>query len=209
MLSTFILHVLIGFALSFIGSIPFGMINMTVADTAIKKGLKAGLWVGLGAALIEFFQSFIAIKFTHLFVENPSIDFYFNIIALIVFFALAAFHLFFQKTQVISPTQSDKREITPFIKGMMISSVNVLVFPYWIFYGTYLNGQGWLNLEIIYISIFCFGVFLGAFSVFAIFAKMGIFIIKKGPRLMNAVNIFIGLLFLGFGIFQIWKLMSN
>ena len=206
MLLNFIFHFFIGFVLSFIGSIPFGMINVTVADMAIKRGLKAGIWLGFGAAVVEFFQAFIAIKFTHLFVENPAIDFYFNVIALLVFFGLAAFYLFFQKPKETIQIKTDERKIKPFWKGMLISSMNVLVFPYWIFYGTYLNGIGWLKLEIAFVLTLCLGIFFGGLFTFSLFAKMGTLIIKRGPALMNSINIFIGLIFLGFGFFQIWKL---
>jgi len=181
---------------------------MTVADTAIKKGLKAGLALGLGAAMIEFFQSFIAIKFTYLFAENPKIDFYFNAIALVAFFCLAIFYLFFAKTADPNTIKTNEKDLHPFFKGILISSMNVLVFPYWIFYGKYLNSNGWLNLETYFIALFSLGIMLGAFSVFFIFAKLGILILKRGPQLMQYVNKAIGLIFLGFGIFQIYKVFG-
>ena len=69
----YLTHFLLGFVFSFIGSIPFGMINLTVVDTTIHKGLRAGIVLGLGAAIIEFFQAIIAVLFTHIFIDNPQI----------------------------------------------------------------------------------------------------------------------------------------
>lgn len=198
---------LIGFALSFIGSIPVGMINMTVADTAIKHGLKAGLWMGLGAASVEFFQSFIAIKFTYFFSKNPSFDFYFNVVALIIFLTLAVYYLFVLKPAPPQQTTPSKQMMDPFFKGILVSSMNVLAFPYWIFYGAYLSSNGWLIIDNNSLFFLCLGVLLGAFGVFFLFAKMGTWIINRGPQLIQYVNRSIGFIFIAFSCFQLWKLI--
>ena len=206
MFITLLTHLLIGFLLSFIGSIPFGMINITVADTAIKRGFTAGLWVGLGAAAVEFFQSFLAIQFTYLFLQNTALDFYFNIIALCIFIGLAIYYLLLQKPGQANKIKANEKKMNPFWKGVIVSLMNVLVFPYWIFYGAYLNTHGLLRLETIFVLTLCFGIFLGAMTTFVFFAKMGTWAINRGPHLMKFVNIFIGIIFLIFSFFQIWKI---
>lgn len=207
---TYIAHVFIGFGLSFIGSIPFGIINITVADTAINKGLKAGLWVGFGAAIVEFFQSFIAVKFADVFLSNPSIDWYFNVIATLIFFALAVYYLFFEKNkQPAVNATANAGQVHPFWKGILVSAVNVLVFPYWIFYSTYLSNQGWLDMDLAHVLVFCVGISLGGMLVFFLFAKMGVYMLEKGPKLMRYINLCIGAIFLAFGLFQLYKLVGT
>ena len=76
----------VALVLSFVGSLPFGMINMAVAYMAIQKGVKAGIWMGAGAALVEFFQVYIALKFTWLFAEGGVLGNVFHIVATLVFF---------------------------------------------------------------------------------------------------------------------------
>lgn len=68
---TLLSHFFIALGLSFIGSLPFGMINMTVAHTAIRKGMQAAIFTALGAALVELIQVFIALKFTWLLTKTP------------------------------------------------------------------------------------------------------------------------------------------
>ena len=46
---------------SFVGTIPFGMVNMAVADIAIRKGMQAGILFSLGAAIVEFGQGMITV----------------------------------------------------------------------------------------------------------------------------------------------------
>lgn len=207
MLESYLLHIIVGFLLSFIGSLPLGIINMTVVDTAIRKSLKAGIVLGAGAALIELIQSFIAIKFTHLFVENPAVDFWFNIVALVVFVSLGIYYFFFVKAEKPATEQEEgEKRMPPFFKGMLVSSLNVLVIPYWIFYGTYLSSNGWMNVELDFLISFCIGVMLGAFALFALYAKLGLYIINRAEYLMNWVNKFIAIVFFGFAAYQLWKL---
>jgi len=206
----YLIHFWLGFILSFLGSLPLGIINMKVAETTIRKGLLAGLLIATGASMIELIQAFVAIKFTHLFVGNPQVDFIFNSVAILVFFGLSVYFFFFVNTKKQKPTPSSPYKKMPFFyKGMLISSMNVLVIPYWIFYGTYLSANGWLNSEIDFLCIFCVGVMLGTFVLLLLYARLGLMVVKHAAQLTNYVNKFIGFVFLSFGVYQLWKVSAN
>ncbi len=207
---TYLLPIILGFLLSFIGSLPLGIINMTVADTAIHRGMKAGIWVAIGASLVEFIQSFVAIKFTWLFSENSEVDFWFGIIAFIVFWALAIYYFFFAKaSNPASDIMKDEKKHSDFFKGMLVSAMNVLVIPYWVFYGSYLNSQGWLSLENEIIAVFAIGVMLGTFVLLLLYAKLGQVITSRAAQVTRYVNKFIGGIFLLFALYQTWKVFLN
>ncbi len=206
----YLIHFSLGFILSFLGSLPLGIINMTVAETTIRKGLFAGLLIATGASIIELIQAFVAIKFTHLFVGNPQLDFILNSVAILIFFSLAVYYFFFMKPkeQNRSPSSANKK-MPLFYKGMLVSSMNVLVIPYWIFYGTYLSANGWLYSKIDFICIFCVGVMLGTFVLLLLYARLGLMVVNRAAQLTNYVNKFIGFVFLGFGVYQVWKVSTN
>jgi threonine/homoserine/homoserine lactone efflux protein len=196
----------LGFILSFIGSLPLGIINMTVAETTIKRGLKAGLMVAVGASIIELIQAFIALKFTWVFVENTTVQSVLDVIALVVFWGLGLYYFFIAKA--VNPdekTELKDSKMTGFLKGMSVSSVNVLVFPYWIFYGTYLTSNGWMRMENEFLYIFVFGVMMGTFILLCLYAKLGQMITMRAERMTIYVNKFIGIIFIGFGLYQAWK----
>ena len=48
----YVLYILLGAVLSFIGSLPFGMINLTAADLTLRKGSGAGRIYSAGAAFV-------------------------------------------------------------------------------------------------------------------------------------------------------------
>ncbi|MDZ7614568.1 MAG: LysE family transporter [Flavobacteriaceae bacterium] len=66
-------HILLGYAMAFVGVLPPGMLNMTAMKTAISVNKRAGLMYALGAALMVVPQSFIALYFARFFSRHPEI----------------------------------------------------------------------------------------------------------------------------------------
>ena len=69
-------HFYIAFIISFIGSLPLGVLNLTIVEISIKRTLIHAFYFALAAALVEFVQAFIAIKFSTLFADNPSLEYW-------------------------------------------------------------------------------------------------------------------------------------
>ena len=206
MLSEILLVIALGLALSFIGSLPFGIINMTVAETTVRKGFRAGLWVGLGAAMVEFLQVWLSLKLIDIFMQHARLEKAFNLIALFVFFALAVVYL---RAALRSPVLRDAKvgtfpKVPDYFRGVLVSSLNVMVFPYWIFYGAYLSANGWMNLGNLDITLFAGGAMLGAFSVFLLYAGLAMLLLKRAASLTRYFNWVLVILFLGLGVYQLW-----
>ncbi len=197
----YVTHFLLGFVFSFIGSIPFGMINLTVVDTTIHKGLRAGIVLGLGAAIIEFFQAIIAVLFTQVFIDYPQIEEVIHWLAIPIFLGLAVYHYLQSKKE--SNHKSSEKSLPPFYKGLFISSLNMLAIPYWVFYATYFGSIGWLSSEKSLLLIFCVGITAGAFSLFVVFAKLSSLVVKRMAKISSITNQVLAAIFLGFGVYQL------
>lgn len=206
---TLLTHFFIAFGLSFIGSLPFGMINMTVAHTAIRKGMHAAIFTALGAAIVELIQVFIALKFTWLFNENPNVERVFQIIATIVFFAGGIFFFFFAKSKpAFSENDVKPSKRGDFFRGVGISALNLMVIPYWIFYATLLTTNGILVKDDAHVVTFSVGTMFGTFTLLVCYALLGAKILSKSEQITRWVNKFIGLLLIGFGVFQVLKMLG-
>lgn len=200
-----ILHILIGFGLSFIGSVPVGMINITVAETTIQKGLRAGLFVAAGAVFVEFFQTAISLKFTTLFKENPMIENGIQWFSIVVFIGLGIY--FLRSKSPEKPQQQIKQlnnDTGDFFKGILISSFNIIVFPYWVFYATYLSTEGWLGNYLLQFS-FAIGVVLGSFAVFYLYARLSLRVIKSFDQIAASTNKILAGLFFIFAVIQLFR----
>ena len=160
--------------------------------------------------MVELLQVFVALKFTWLFTENTEVEHTFQVIASVVFFAAGVYFFFFAKTKAaVAEPELNGRRRNEFFKGMLISSLNVMVIPYWIFYGTLLTANDLLVKDNLHVLIFSIGTMFGTFSLLVCYALLGTKILRKSEQVTKWVNKFIGVLLLGFGVYQIIQLMMN
>ena len=188
------------------------MINLEVARIAVRKGIPPALWVAAGASLVELFQVYVALKFTSLFAENPAVERWFQIISIVVFFGLGIYYFYFVKTKPVA----DSDELEPpgrrrhkFLKGMFLSTINLMAIPYWIFYGTLLTAKGMLEKQELPIILFSVGTALGVFVLLILYSLLGAKILRKSAQVTAWLNIFIGLVLVAFGAFQLWDMMNG
>ena len=198
---TFFIHFIIAFVLSLLGTIPLGIITLTLADVTIKRGIKAGIYYSLGASVFEFIYTFVALKFINLFMDNPAIETNIRWAALIVFFGLSIYY-FLSNPNPPQQKESVQDKRSSFLKGMGIASLNMLIVPYWIFLGTWLHSDGWIILDSFWILIFSIGATLGALAVFLAYAKLSELVLQKSDRIVKWTNKIIGFVFLILGIYQ-------
>jgi L-lysine exporter family protein LysE/ArgO len=204
---SYLLHIGIGAFLSFIGSIPFGTINVTTADTAIREGFRAALWVAFGAAAVEFIQALLALKFSSLLVENPGVEFTIQWASAIIFAGLAIYFLL-RKERHKEPQQARTRA-RGMLKGITVSALNVLAIPYWIFCGSYLAANDWVELEENrYLVIFSAGVFVGTFLLLTVYARLGVYADSKFNRLASRSGKVAAIIFLLLAAFQVFRVLA-
>lgn len=178
-----LLHILSGIVVGFIGFLPIGMINLNVADTAIKQGVKEALAMSLGASLIGFLQALVSIFFAGVIMARPEIETYLNYISVPVLIGAGLYFLF-------GPRPKDPSEQTPklrnqrFIKGALLSTMNVVAIPFWVFYTTYLSSMHLIDLESQLLTVlFALGGGGGMFIVFVIYARLGRYAEQKLAKL--------------------------
>ena len=193
-------------AISFVAAMPAGMINMSVAEISMRRGRPAGIVMAAGAAFIEFFQIFLAIKFAFIIDGNEVFNKGLNIVALIVFLTLMVYYFFFAK-----PVQPGQGKAVPryrtFFRGMAVSSLNVLIFPFWILVTTYITSNELLDINNTNIAIFALGGMSGAFLLFMLYAILGDIIITRSARFGRHVNNMIAGLFLLLSAYQVYQII--
>ncbi|MEM9987562.1 MAG: hypothetical protein AAF804_20925, partial [Bacteroidota bacterium] len=125
---TLMLLFFIGLALSYLGSMPPGLINLTVTQLAFNRGLTSAFWASVGAALVEGVQAWIAISFSSLFEAHADWQFRFRIAATLIFLALAGYLALGSKD---APKGKEWPRSKSFLVGVSVSALNLLAFPYW------------------------------------------------------------------------------
>ena len=196
-----------GFALSLFGSLPPGLISLTVAQTSIMRGWAAAMAVALGAAIAEFFQAWAAVVLTDWFLSHPAAERGFNWAAVPVFFTLGIHLIFFAKPPR-PPEKADAGNLRKqFAKGLVVSIFNLLAVPYWFVYCGWLRVEGWWQEGLFWTLIFALGVSLGTVFALGLYAWLGQVILRRSSEVARYANRFIGLIFLGLGLKVLWELV--
>lgn len=179
--------------MTFVGLLPPGMINMTVVGHAIQNGQGKARKFAAGAAMIVGIQSLIALTFAEWLLSHPQVVVTLRKAAILVFLALAVhfYRLSKQKVEVKNKASAGRFVIA----GMIMSSLNMLAIPFFLGYATAMQINGWLRFEYPHIAFFVAGAGLGAFILFAVYARFAVLISKKIGFIARNINLLLALLF--------------
>lgn len=201
-----IIHILLGLAISFIGTLPLGIINLTIVDQTMKKGSRTGLLIAAGSITVEFFQTLIAFQFAALLARLPAYGIWFHAIALPVFAGLSLYYFLNRHQAQLS--EQKRKNSSPYLLGMAISAANLMIFPYWIGWGGMLQSHGWLRLDFLYIVLFAIGTVFGTFLALYLFVRLSLWISKRFQDAGKWSNYIIALVFLVLALGEMWTVVS-
>jgi threonine/homoserine/homoserine lactone efflux protein len=188
-----ILPFFLGFIIAAIGITPPGLINMTAAKVSLKDGRVEAIFFAIGATIIVFFQTLLALLFANFINSNPEIISRLQEIGLFIFIALTIY--FFWKAQRPKVPKEEKKirsKTNRFFLGMLLSALNLFPIPYYVFVSITLSTYGYFYFIQSFIYSFVVGVVSGSFLVFYFYI---LFFKKKDAKssfLMNNGNYIIG-----------------
>ena len=195
-----------GVLLSLAGSLPPGLISLSVAQTGYRRGFCTAMVLGLGAAFAEFFQAWGAAVFSDWFMKNPDVARWFQMAALPVFWGLALYLIFWAKAPKPPKELPALQPFRQFMKGVVISVFNLLAIPYWVIYCSWLQLQGWWVPGLFPTLAFASGVTLGTTIALALYAWLSGDLLRRSDKIGRYINVFVGLIFLGLGAKIAWDI---
>lgn len=189
-----------GIALSLAGSLPPGLISLSVAQTAIFRGFWAAVIVAVGASFAEFFQAWAAVVFADWFMANPVAARGFQIAAIPVFTGLAIYLWFFARAPRAPETELPVAPLRQFVRGVVISVFNLLAIPYWVAYAGWLRLNGWLEGGLAQTLSFAGGVTIGTTGALLLYAWLALEMTRRSDLVAKVVNRFVALIFMGLAL---------
>ncbi|WP_417443532.1 LysE family transporter [Joostella sp.] len=147
-----------------------GLINITTAKTSAKKGKTKGMVFAAGASTTVILQAYIGVLISKYLYKNPNVIDILLKIALVVFafFAIYFFILAKRKKNVKQQSRNVKIEESKknvFLKGMLISALNVLPIAYFCGLNAAWNVSGWIKFQLWDILVFIIAAGLGTFAM--------------------------------------------
>jgi len=159
---------ILGFILSFIGSIPPGTLNLAVLQLGMEYKIKAALRFALAVAIIEYPYAWIAVVFEDWVTASPIIVDNFQLITAIVMLVIGAFSVWSAR----KPSEFSVRfNESGFRRGLVLSILNPMAIPFWIAYTAFLKSQGWIDLSSQwFVHSYVLGTSVGVMALLTLFA---------------------------------------
>lgn len=198
------LYFIISFVISALGSLPTGLITLTVMQRAVDAGKKAGYMLSFGATIIEFVYTYIALYGLTFFQESVATSYYLQAFATAVFFAFGAYNLLKESTPPAAP--SNAYDYFDFGRGILVATMNVLIIPFWLFIALWLSSYNMTFDTQTNIIVFSIGSALGALVVFIGYAELGHFILGRIGKIIKYTDKVVGVVFLILGVYQVTQL---
>lgn len=189
----FYLPLVLGFFIAFLAVIPPGLINMTAAKISLQEGKNEAISFALGASVIIFFQTFIAVLFARFISNHQEIVSTLQEIGIFIFSLLSVYFFWIaKKPKKIKTDSRVKGKSNRFFLGMLLSTLNLLPIPFYVFASMTLAASGYFSFDKIPVAEFVIGVMIGSFTVFYIYIVAFKKIENKTEFLMRNINTIIG-----------------
>jgi len=183
-----IIYFILGYVISFVGTTPPSMLNMTTAKITLDKSKNEGIKFALGVSIIVLIQAYIALIFARYIHNNANFEWYLQVVGIFIFILLS-FYFFKQAVQERKQEiKSNKKFKNSFVVGLMLSTLNMFAVPFYCGVGSALKMFGLFEFSQTTIIIFVIGSAFGTYSLLYVYASSAIKIQKKAILLTKNLN---------------------
>lgn len=158
-----LLTFLAGFALSGLGSIPPGSLNLSIIQLGLEHRINVAWRFALAAAIIEYPYAWLAIGFEELINRSPAITANIELISAAVLIGLGIVNL---RIAGNSGLFYQKFNSSGFRRGLLLGILNPLAIPYWIGITAYLKSMNLIRISSpAETQAYLFGIVMGALAL--------------------------------------------
>ena len=185
-----------------------GTVNVTATNIAVHDGLNAGFIFSYGCVIIETICLCIVLAAMDWVSKRQKIFRLFEWLTTILILVMAAASFIAAyEMRSFGDNIFTSYHLSPFLLGIVLSSLNPLHIPFWIGWTTILINKGVLTPGkknyLIYVAAITIGTFVG----FALFIFGGNHIITKVGKNQQLINWVIGCVLLITAIVQLYKML--
>ncbi len=198
---------LVAFIISYFGSIPPGVANVSVMQMGMKNHKRAAIFFSLSASLVEFVYAGLTVKFQIFLQTSTKMEDYFQFVTAAALIGVGILSLRSKsKTEDVHGQEIAKgRE--GFRKGVIMGLLNPMTIPFWLMVTAYLQNHKIIPLDGLNYWMYLAGISSGTFVLLMTVLWLG----KKFTRISDnqwLVHRVPGILLIGLGIYTliVWYL---
>jgi hypothetical protein len=204
-------NIFFGFAVSFLGSLPLGYLNIIGVEIFSMLGVNSLVFYLLGVIVIEAVVIYFTVVFASQLAEKKRILKCIDFFAVLFFLVLA--YLFYAHSNRETEEASYLEEYihcSPFLIGIVLCGLNFLQIPFWLAWNLYLLGAKSISLvrklKYFYILGTLVGTFFGMLVAILLLDSLSQTTVSLSKYIMPIV---IPLFFVVLAIFQAYKLYKK
>ena len=200
----------VGSLISFLGQLPLGNMNLTATQLSVQENHNQAWKFGAGIVIVEIIYLRLALTGMDWVVEHKVIFTIMGWLTVILFIALGilAFIIARRQTSAKKGLLINNR-MNRFLLGMVVSGLNPAQVPFWFLWSTQLLDSKVLLPTTAQFNIFTVGAGLGSLAGLAVYIHGGKWLITKLKASNRRLNIFMGIVFILAGLFQLYNMLSK
>ncbi len=191
----------IGLFANFIGYVPPGNINLTLAQITINRGMKQALMFITSFSCVELFFTYFIMHAAKWLASQVKLDTVIDWVMVVLFGVLGVITWMHRKK--MPKTNYSSTESIRY--GILLGFLNPMQVPFWMITGTYLITHQWILDGKLALVVFSAGSAAGAFLALFLYAKFANFIKTKFDLSTRVINTGIAILFFSFAAYHIVK----
>jgi len=199
-------NILVGFIVSFIGSIPLGYLNVIGLEIYTASGIRSTIFYLLGVICIEFLVIYLTLIFANKLVSNTKLLKFIEAFSIIFMFVLA--YLFYSSANSNASSTTVFSKIIPsfFLAGILYSCLNFIQIPFWLSWNLYLLNENYIEVSKSKKYVYVLGTAVGTFcGMLVLILSLNYFAGNVAFLSKYLMKFIIPIIFLGLGIFQAIK----
>ena len=198
-----LIYFFIAVAATIIGAVPFGLVNLSVVNAAVKNDSQSAIQIAHGASVVEIIFALIALlagnKLSPVLQGNLVIRYF-------IFAVLLGSGLYFWFKNNQLKTTSDNRKSTGFIKGILLNLVSAQVLLFWLLTATVLSAKQLIPLAFSDMFFFVAGVWLTKMAVLRAYAFLAKKVVHHAQKISANINQIIAIVLMAVAIVQFIKI---
>jgi len=163
------------FLAAFVGVVPPGLVNMSVAKTCLEKGKRNGTFMAFGASLVVFFQALLAVLISKYIFSHPHVKSMFLKAGVAILILMFLYFLLSANRKKTQRTIKKRTGTKSFFTGILVSGLNIFPIPYFVLIGTLLTNNFKITFTTYNDVFFALSAALGTFTTLYLYI---IFIMK-------------------------------
>ncbi|HEV8271481.1 MAG TPA: LysE family transporter [Chitinophagaceae bacterium] len=198
----------VGTLISFLGQLPLGNMNLTATQLSVQENYKNAWKFGLGIVSIEIIYLRLALTGMDWVVEHKVVFTIMGWLTVIVFVALGILAFLMARKQT-----TEKKglllnnKMNRFLLGVVVSAINPVQIPFWFLWSTQLLNSKLLLPTTAQFNLFTAGAGLGSLAGLAVYIHGGKWLITKLKTSNKGLNVFMGIVFILAGLFQLYNML--